>query len=142
MSRLVVSICLAALTGLGGSVSPVAAHGARVFSFPNLARYSPADASQSAEEFIQGELAAGASLGSAEDKLHAAGMGCTEGASRDSAICHYHAFAGAGGGGLGEMWWTMYLQADLDGQLTGAHFDQARVAMTPKIRACVLKCLQ
>jgi len=141
MSRFVVSISLAALTGLGVSASPVAAHDARAFSFPNVAHYSPADASQSAEAFIQSELSAGTSLGSVEEKLHAAGMGCTEGASRDSALCHYHTLVGAGGGSPGEILWTMYLQADLDGQLTSAHFDQSRVGMAPRIRACVLKCL-
>ena len=131
LSKFAVSITLLALTGVGLSASPVVAHDARAFSFPDVAYYTSADAARAAEAFIDSDLPEGISLARAEERLRAAGMGCAEGSSHDSAICHYYTVVGGDGGSLGEMWWTMQLQTDLGGRLASAHFDQSRIGMSP-----------
>ena len=131
LSKFVVSTSFLGLAGFALSASPVIAHEARPFSFPNVAYYSSTDAAQAAEAFIHSDLPGGISLARAEETLRAAGMGCTEGSSHDFAICQYYTLVAGDGGSLGEMWWTMDLQTDLDGRLASAHFGQTRIGMSP-----------
>jgi hypothetical protein len=131
MFRFVVSTSLLALIEFGLSASPVLAHDARAFSFPDVAYYSPADAAQAADAFIQRELPAGISLLSAEEKLRAVNMGCADGAGQGSEVCRFYTLEGGDGGTLGEVWWRMHLEVGPDGRLAGAHFEQSRIGMTP-----------
>lgn len=131
MSKFAVPASLLALLALGAATSPVLARDARAFSFPDAAYYNPGDATRAADAFIERELPAGIPLASAEGRLHAAGMGCRDGSDGTSAICNFYTLAGGDGGTLGEAWYTIHLQADLDGHLTDARYDQARVGAAP-----------